>query len=85
MYVITIARLVPASRMRTARITSPAAVQTMPSTITDAIAPAVGVWEGASTIAAGVRIAAEIASEAPIIARASTPSRRCLISIGPIE
>ena len=34
-------------------------MQTIPSTTTDAIAPVVGVWEGASTIAAGVELDGE--------------------------
>ncbi len=81
---ITVARLVPASRIRTVKITNAAAVHTSPSTITHAIAPAVGVVRGGSSAANGARITDAIASPTPSGARGSSPARPCLITIGPI-
>src|SRR5207253_872128 len=60
MYVITVARLVPASPISTEKITNAAAVQTSPRTTTDAIAPAGGTEDGGSSAAAGASSTAAI-------------------------
>lgn len=81
---MTIARLVPASRMSTVMITNPAAVHTSPRTTTDAIAPAVGTRDGRSSSAPGSSTTDAIASIPPIAARGSSGPSRSLMTIGPI-
>jgi hypothetical protein len=83
--VITTARAGPISTISIAISTNASAVQTSPSTTTDASPPALGTRLGASSSASGVSTAAATARLAPIVARGSR-SARCRLRIsGPAE
>jgi hypothetical protein len=73
----------PTSRISTAKTTSPSAVQTTPSTTSEATPSALGTSDGGAAITNGVSAPAATTSDAHISARASMPSSLRLSSIGP--
>ncbi|HXD56232.1 MAG TPA: hypothetical protein VN618_15865 [Solirubrobacteraceae bacterium] len=80
---ITDARAGPASAIRTLKITNAIAVQSSPSTTTEAIAPPLGRRPGAVSAAGRASAPAATARLAPIVARGSSASMWRLRISGP--